>query len=79
MITVVIGINTCRVINVIFRGGSIGQSRSYTRKVMNTATKKNSKKRSYPSEEVSFSKEDLDSIVNPHEDSLVIHIEIKKT
>lgn len=34
-----------RVVNVIFGGGSVGQSRSYARKVMHTTTKAESKKK----------------------------------
>lgn len=58
----------------------MGQSISYTRKFLHTTVQpeKNHKKRTYPKESVNFSEEDMDDILNPHEDLLVIQIDIGK-
>lgn len=67
---------TQRMVNIIFEGELIGQNRGYSCKVMSASHTKQASKRPYPEYPISFSKEDLDRIIKPHEDPLVIKADI---
>lgn len=69
---------TQRMINVIFEGKLVGQNRSYSHKVMSTSQTKQSRKRTYLEEPITFSEEDLDSIIKAHEVPLIIKEDIMK-
>lgn len=63
-------------INIIFRGGFIGQNRSYSCKVMSTSKSKQVSKRPSLEESISFFEENLGRIIKLHEDPLVIEVGI---
>lgn len=65
-------------INVIFEGRSVGQNRSYSCKPMSASRTQSAgqNKRPHSEEPISFSEEDLESVIKPHEDLLIIGADI---
>jgi len=65
---------------MIFGGGSVGQNRGYSRKVlMSQSTPRDNGKRPREEKSTYFSEEDLDDVLLPHEDPLVIQADIGPT
>lgn len=63
-------------VNVIYGGGSIEESRSYTRKVLSTSTSDTKEKRPLQDDALYFTKDDTKGTLKQHEDPQVIEIYI---
>jgi len=63
-----------KITNVIYEGGSLGENRGYSRKAMLSTVEANGKGKQVASgTNIRFSDHDLDNIMHPHEDPLIIH------
>lgn len=66
-----------KLVDVIFDKGSVGESKSYTQEVISISTSKG--KRKVEDESITFNSEDLEKVIAPHEDPLVIKADIVPT